>query len=224
MMKRNISDVIKQFNDELNDLTHRYYSFDFCYSHFRHSKESGKIEIEKSCQVLWGYLASWGMLRGSSFLLGKNPAYLKKLVELIYAQPASTWEIDLEDYPSKTDEIIHLYQSIKECLIPEQNNNRHITLITKILLGVFAIVPAYDRFFAKTFSDISKESGKPCSFGAFNRTSLEIIHQFYLANKSEIDKLSRSKKVIDFNGNETAYYYSKAKLIDMYGFQFEFEK
>ena len=48
-MKRDISRVIKQFDDESKDIKHLYYSFDFYYSHFRHSKETAHIDIEKSC-------------------------------------------------------------------------------------------------------------------------------------------------------------------------------
>ena len=62
---------------------HRYASFDFCYSYFYQVhvlNESKNEDKEKSCMVLWSYLASWGMLRGSSKLLQKSPAYLLPLI------------------------------------------------------------------------------------------------------------------------------------------------
>ena len=37
--------------------------------------------------------------------------------------------------------------------------------------------------------------------------------------KEEIKKLSNEIKVFDFYGQPTKYHYSKAKIIDMYGFQ-----
>lgn len=214
-MKRDISRVIKQFDDESKDIKHRYYSFDFCYSHFRHSKETGNIDIEKSCFVLWSYLASWGMLRGSSFLMQKNPAYLTELVKWIYEQPQATWLIDVEDYPDKKKEVLSLYTQVKSHLIGEKNHQA-VTLVTKVLLGVFAIIPAYDRFFKDTFSEIA---GEKCGFSTPNETSLNIIAQFYQENKEEIDALSKSHSILDFDGKPTNYRYSKAKIIDMYGFQ-----
>lgn len=214
-MKRDISRVIKQFDDESEDIKHRYYSFDFCYSHFRHSKETGNIDIEKSCFVLWSYLASWGMLRGSSFLMQKNPAYLTELVKWIYEQPQATWLIDVEDYPDKKKEVLSLYAQVKSHLIGEKNHQA-VTLVTKVLLGVFAIIPAYDRFFKDTFSEIA---GEKCGFSTPNETSLNIIAQFYQENKEEIDALSKSHSILDFDGKPTNYRYSKAKIIDMYGFQ-----
>ncbi|MBF0785521.1 hypothetical protein E4T80_08620 [Muribacter muris] len=214
-MKRNINEVISKFTVEKQDIQHRYYSFDFCYSHFRSSKESGHIDIEKSCQVLWGYLASWGMLRGSSFLLQKNPTYLKDLINWIYSKPLSTWEIDVEYYSDKAEDILMLYHQAKEHLL-KGNNHEAVTLVTKVLLGVFAIIPAYDRFFKKAFSEIA---GNHCRFSVPNKKSLGIIYEFYLENREEIEKLSKAFNVLDFNGQPTKYYYSKAKIIDMYGFQ-----
>lgn len=55
-MKRNIYEVISKFKNDQQDIQHRYYSFDFCYLHFRSSKESGKIDIEKVVKyygVIW---------------------------------------------------------------------------------------------------------------------------------------------------------------------------
>jgi len=215
-MKRDIRKVIASLDSESQDVHHRYYSFDFCYSHFRLSKENGEFDVEKSCQVLWSYLASWGMLRGSSFLLQKNPAYLKDLVNWIYAQPLDIWKIDVEHYNSKKKEILSLYANAKKHLLKNEKHQA-TTLVTKVLLGVFAIIPAYDRFFKETFSDIA---GKDCGFSIPNEKSLDIISKFYKENKEDIDQLSKERKVFDFDGNETKYYYSKAKLIDMYGFQF----
>ena len=53
-------------------------------------------------------------------------------------------------------------------------------------MGVFAIIPAYDRFFRDSFSDIA---GNKCGFNTLNKKSLEIIYQFYIENKEEIEKL-----------------------------------
>ena len=223
-MKRNITEIIERFNEEKIDLNHRYNSFDFCYAHFRESKsDPAKRNIEKSCQVLWSYLASWGMLRGSSFLLQKNPAYLKELVEWIYDQPESTWNLDVQDYKEKQNEISALYEGVKEKILKGEEH-QHLTLVTKILLGVFAVVPAYDRFFTETFKEVSKEIDGYCGFTCFDERSLNVIYKFYFENRTEIDKLSNANKVKSFDGSDTQYNYSKAKIIDMYGFYVGFDK
>lgn len=155
-----------------------------------------------------------GLLRGSSFLLKENPAYLKDLVEWIYEQPVSTWVLDVEDYKDKSDVILDLYCQAKAHLL-KGKNHQPVTLVTKVLLGVFAIIPAYDRFFKDTFSKLAGD----CSFSTLNKKSLDVIYEFYIQNKEDIDLFSNRYKVLDFNGKETQYHYSKAKIIDMYGFQ-----
>lgn len=49
----------------------RYTSFDYCYNYFLTTNDLEK-DIERSCLTLGFYLASWGMFRGSSFLLQKS--------------------------------------------------------------------------------------------------------------------------------------------------------
>ena len=78
------------------------------------------------------------------------------------------------------------------------------------------VIPAYDRFFKDTFSEIA---GEKCGFSTPNETSLNIIAQFYQENKEEIDALSKNHSILDFERKPTNYRYSKAKIIDMYGFQ-----
>ncbi len=68
MMKQaDIKLVIEDFKLKSNP-DDRYTSFDYCYNYFRTTNDLNQ-DIEKSCLVLGFYLASWGMFRGSSFLL-----------------------------------------------------------------------------------------------------------------------------------------------------------
>lgn len=53
----------------------RYTSFDYCFNYFQSHREQGKLPdllrgeaLQLSCLHLGFYLASWGMLRGSSEL------------------------------------------------------------------------------------------------------------------------------------------------------------
>lgn len=197
---------------------HRYRSFDFCYSHFYNSKTNNQIDIERSCYVLWSYLASWGMLRGSSFLLQKNPAYLSDLVEYIYRQDKSVWNIDIDNYPENYDKIITLYNDVKENIL-KGKNHRHLVLVTKIMLGIFANIPAYDTYFCKTFKEISSNN-----FSFVDKATLGIIHEFYLKNQEIIDKLQQESIVFNFYEQDTKLKYSKAKIIDMYGFSRNFPR
>lgn len=210
-----IFDVVIQFQSK-NSPTDRYASFDYCYHYFRNSSSEDILKnMEKSCLVIGFYLASWGMLRGSSFLLNHSVKYYEPLVKYIASLDESVWNIDVQTYTNENIEIIlNIYQKIKVLLI--KNGNSDLTLITKILLGVFGFIPAFDRYFCDTFRSIS--NGK-CGYRRCNKNSLKNVHQFYLDNQAVIDKLSEELKVIEFqSGKQSAFNYPKAKIIDMYGF------
>jgi len=206
--------VIAMFQD-INSPLNRYASFDYCYKYFQESSKDDLLaDIEKSCLVIGFYLASWGMLRGSSFLLNKSLKYYEPLVLYIANLDKKIWEIDVDSYTDENIKIIcDIYHDIQILIIDD--NNAHLTLVTKIMLGVFGFVPAFDRYFTDAFRAIFK--GKS-AFRSLNAKSLKCIHEFYIDNKSEIDKTSQNTFVIDFkSGITTSINYKKAKIIDMYG-------
>jgi len=209
----NLEKIVNEFKSKSGP-TDRYTSFDYCYNYFRNTKNLND-DIEKTCLVLGFYLASWGMLRGSSFLLQKSAKHLQELIEYYSTLDKGIWQIDIDNYNSETiSKIIEIYHNTKDIIIKE--NNTHLTLTTKILLGVFGFIPAYDQYFRRTFNEIFK--GK-CGFTVVNSNSLNCLKEFYEANNVIIDKLSNEIKTTDFlTGQKTNIHYPKAKIIDMYGF------
>ena len=209
---------------------HRFASYDFCHSYFLRNRESLSSKMEESCIYLWSFLGSWGMLRGSSVLFKENsPASLRNVVECIAKTPKEVWDIDVEQYWNEKcrQQIIELYDSIKRALTdgsshfdckgnqipPFENPSR--TLVTKIMMGVFGIVPAFDTFFCDVFGSLYR--GKGFHSGKFSHDCLVAIYEFYLQNKQQLDSIKIA--VIDFDGEPIeGMYYKKAKLIDMYGF------
>lgn len=199
---------------------HRYASFDFCYSYFYQVhvlNESKNEDKEKSCMVLWSYLASWGMLRGSSKLLQKSPAYLLPLINYIGEIYVEAIKIDVDNYVDVDDKgennitkLIRFYEKIEQKLFDENIDFiPSVTLVTKIMLGVFANVPAFDRYVKKVF-DIN----------VFNEKSLKKIACVYNKEKVIVDKLANKQKVLVFPTlKNLKLTYTKAKIIDMYGFQ-----
>ncbi len=227
MDRKNITEIVKDFEKGLNDPKKRYTSYDYCYNYFRQT-ENLTDDIEKSCLVLGFYLASWGMLRGSSFLLEKSAKYLEPTIKYISELDKSIWNIDVDQYnEDNITEILKVYNGVKENLVEKYNTKSgseeyrtHLTLVSKVLLGVFGFVTAFDQYFCYTFREIYRER-ENCAFTSFNRKSLECIKDFYDKNKSEIDKLSKGIKTFNFNtGKYTELNYTKAKIIDMYGFNY----
>lgn len=68
--------IIKSSTEFYNDLkideNGRYRSWEHCYSHFIKARGSKVIDYDYLSLQLAFYLASWGMYRGSSFLLQKD--------------------------------------------------------------------------------------------------------------------------------------------------------
>lgn len=190
----------------------RYASFDFCYNHFysfyknnRLSELADENNLQTSCLQIGFYLASWGMMRGSSFLLEKSVRNYKSLIVAISKMNPRLWEIDVENY---NEENISFLLNCKQLIVSAlgKENKPSDTLITKIMLGVFANVPAYDQYFRKSFKVHS-----------FNKKSLSKIKNFYEENK----EVFNSFKIYTFDfltAEETNIVYTKAKLIDMSGF------
>lgn len=202
----------------------RYASFDYCYRYFKENDAVFLEEnLEKSCLMVGFYLASWGMLRGASFLLQKSASYYQPLVRIIIKEKQEAenlWSIDVVDYKEKGEQILKVYYEIKNTFIhfdKSKNSPAHLTLATKILLGVFGVVPAYDQYFKLAMKNVV---GIDCAFTSFNQKSLDKIQEFYEDNYKQIDELSESISVISFDTGKAVkgFCYPKAKIIDMYGF------
>ena len=191
----------------------RYTSFDYCYNYFFSFYKDGKIDqlgneehIQKSCLQLGFYLASWGMLRGSSFLLQKSVKHYEKLIRAISRMTPELWVLDVDKYNAEGIEMLLKCKRRISYELRDQNNIPSDTLITKIMLGVFGNVPAFDQYVKKCFKIYQ-----------VNKKSLNKIGRFYEENKSTFDNIEIP--TLDFiTGKETSILYPKAKLIDMYGF------
>lgn len=215
LYKVNIEVVISNYQRNNTPLD-RYASFDYCYKYFRQSTSEELLkDIEKSCLVIGFYLASWGMLRGSSFLLNKSVKYYEPLIKYIAKLDKKTWEIDVDQYNNENiKKILSIYKDIKVIIIDDGNS--HLTLVTKIMLGVFGFIPAFDNYFGNTFREIFN---RECGFRSINKKSLNCIKEFYDSNREEIDDISNKIYLTDFStGQKTNICYTKAKIIDMYGF------
>jgi hypothetical protein len=75
-------------------------------------------------------------------------------------------------------------------------------LVTKIMLGVFGNVPAFDNYFKRGFG---------CS--TFGPKAIHRIGAFYSNHRTRLDAIKIP--VLDFDGGVTELCYPTAKIIDM---------
>jgi hypothetical protein len=188
----------------------RYSSFDYCFNYFQSFRESGAISllatsdnVQISCLHLGFYLASWGMFRGSTELLQKSARYLIPVIEVIARTDASFWEIDADCYTESNIQLLLEAEGTIRDVQPGMSD----TLLTKIMLGVFGSVPAFDINFRRA----CKPEGLVATFGA---KALRKIGAFYQGNAAVID--AHRLPTLDFtSGGETQRRYTRAKIIDM---------
>jgi hypothetical protein len=185
----------------------RYASFDYCFNYFQSFREQDRLYelinpkyLEQSCLQLGFYLASWGMLRASSPLLGKSVKIYEPVIAAVARADPALWTIDAHCYTAAN---IELLRDFERDLFFKLDSPTE-TLTTKIMLGVFGSVPAFDSRFVKGFPGVRR----------FCKPALEKIAQFYNDHQAIIDKNRLS--TIDFNtGKRTHRQYTRAKVIDM---------
>jgi hypothetical protein len=208
-VSKNISAYLKDRNPEL-----RYASFDYCFNYFKSFYENGKVEeiasqenLQMSCLQLGFYLASWGMLRGSTFLLQKSVKHFEALIKEVASMDTSLWEIDVDLYSSENIDIILTTKNRIRKQLGDKSEYASDTLISKIMLGVFGNVPAFDQNFCTGFG-MNK---------SLIKNNLLALRDYYKDYRNEIN--GQKIRTIDFEtGKETNRFYTKAKIIDMVGF------
>ena len=188
--------------------TDRYASFDYCHNYFASFAEAGRAaelaspeHLEASCLQLGFYLASWGMMRGSTVLLTRSLRYLEPWVRWVAQAPPALWRTDVNVYDARSlNLIVSAAESLRRAVAPDRVTD---TLATKILLGVFACVPAFDANFRAGFGTAT-----------FSRGSLTRVAAFYGDNRDLVD--AHRVPTLDVRtGRDTARLYSRAKVIDM---------
>ena len=188
----------------------RYASFDYCYNYFQGAREAGETEhladedrLLLSCLHLGFYLASWGMLRGSSDLLQRSVQEFVAVVEQIFSEPASTWDLETLSLTDTADDVLGLSRRIQDTFSIGASD----ILLTKTMLGVFGCVPSSDRYFRKGFG---------CH--TLCKRVLTRIGTYYDDNQAEVDAVKIC--TLDFaTGLDTKRCYPKSKIIDMIFFQ-----
>jgi hypothetical protein len=192
--------------------TERYASFDYCYNYFQSFRERGdtsslsaKGHLAESCLHVAWHLASWGMLR-NSHLLAKSLRAYEPLIDGIGNFDRRIWEIDVNLYDQQTTDCLLACKTMIQKKLSDGTRHPTDTLVTKVMLGVFGNVPAFDQNFCRAIGVKTM-----CGEGLFR------IRDFCQKYRKDIDA-HRIPSVDLVTGDETCRFYTKAKIIDMIGF------
>lgn len=215
------SSIQKFYSLIQNDENARYKSWEHCYKIFEANQNKSDSEtIDLLSLHLAFYLASWGMYRGSSFLLQKDyKVHKDAVIEMInpkynILRAATPETLISEESLLKIFELKYnldtIYSKIKKTVV---NSKPAITdtLITKILMGVFGCVPAYDRYVKYSLKEYG--IGTP-SFT--NPSRVKELYNFYNKNKNVLDE---EREKINAHG----IIYPHMKIIDILLWQIGFD-
>lgn len=157
------------------------------------------------------YLASWGMYRGSSFLLQHSYTVHLKVIDLLCeSRFFSLWEREFganNDYdliPTILDVAEGIKEAYRDSANFENTSQPTDTLVTKVILGTFGCLTACDRYFIDGF----KSAG--FSYSCLNRKFVERVLTF---SKENLHDLREEQSRIESIGGVK---YPLMKLIDMY--------
>lgn len=197
-------------------------SWEHCYRVFRDARTDPSPDYDYLTLHLAFYLASWGMYRGSSFLLQKDYKVLSPIVEKVL-KPEYDCLFGLACTDVRNDDVreqlMELSGDIADDFRPIRNEvaGREVAspvspvLITKILMGTLGCVPAYDRFFGIGAKYLGLEKD------TYQEKSLDELADFYEAHNDRLEEARRGMQCEDLT-------YPQMKLLDMGFWQVGFEK
>lgn len=197
-------------------------SWEHCYRVFRDARTDPSPDCDYLSLHLAFYLASWGMYRGSSFLLQKDYKVLVPIVEEVlkpdYDCLFGVACTDLRNRDVRA-QLKKLSDDIADDFRPIRNEvaGREVAspvspvLITKILMGTLGCVPAYDRFFEEGAKYLGLEKK------SYNKDSLLELAAFYEAHNDRLEEARCGMRTEDL-------VYPQMKLLDMGLWQVGFEK
>jgi hypothetical protein len=205
------------FLNRVDDADTRFRSWEHCYDFF----QQHKCDISSQCNLaalhLGFYLASWGMYRGSSFLLRKYDYTIHRRVidYLTLPKYSVLWDKHLGSetcHEQLVPIVLNVIDDVREAYKPEQPSD---ILVTKVILGTIGCLPACDEYFKGGFKKkgfkYTRTNGQP---------NQHFIKQVFGFCREHVGKLIAVQEKIN---KERRKSYPLMKLVDMYFYQIGYE-
>ena len=207
-------DAVQTFYaDVRRDENRRSRSWEHCYRVFRDARTAPSPDCDYLSLHLAFYLASWGMYRGSSFLLQKDYKVLSPIVEEVL-KPEYDCLFGVACVRLREPEVQARLTKVYDCIadyfrpIRDEVAGREVfssvspVLITKILMGTLGCVPAYDRFFQDGVATYKVRTRE------YSLKSVLRLVDFYEEHNDRLEEARRAMQIDDLS-------YPQMKLLDM---------
>ncbi len=216
MKKGDIREKIRAFQGDLADDLNRYRSWEHCYGYFhKTTPEDIAADRNHAALQLGFYLASWGIYRGSSFLLKYDyTVHLRVIDQLVSPRFCRLWK---EEFGARADDM-ELVPIIADAVDAIREAYRHFaeaaeagpasdTLVTKVVLGTFGCLPACDWYATQGLRNAGLE------YSSVNPKFVEGVLLFCRNNRRDLQKeQTRIERTAGMR-------YPLMKLVDMYLWQ-----
>ena len=205
-----LNEIVKIYKKDTNG---RHLSYVHCRNAFLKYRND-KSKYDYLALHLFAYLGSWGMFR-NSFFQQKDYTFLIPLIEILCKnnyEPLADSKVFGSDNEKAVELILNLAKEIKNYFIGkiyykedvEQKSVENVTdtLISKIILGTYGCIVAYDNNVVAALRERKLST-------SLTKKSITQLINIVNDNKEEIDSVINSLE------DKT---YTKMKILDMYFF------
>ena len=203
-----IFDTVVRTAEQSRGRADRFKSWEHCYTAFQ-----SEIDEDHCALHLGFYLASWGMYRGSTFLLQKDYTIHIPIVRLLKAAKylglkgaaPEVLKAEIQLIAQLCERVRDTYSNeLKRSLASDVSEHPIATktLISKVLLGTLGCIPAFDRFL------LDGAAAVDCKLGELNRNNILKCLRFYSDNEASFAKAESKLK-------DLGLVFPPMKLLDM---------
>ena len=231
--------VLEHYSELIKNENDRFESWEHCYLIFKKAfKKKSISEKEKDFLSLHlaFYLASWGMYRGSSFILQKDYKVFYPIIDLLFAEKNNFNENKVEklllfgdndsiksyisEYFTLDNKMNKILNNIRLTVNQKVASEISFTLKTKIILGTYGSIPAYDRF----FQDGLRYYKNSDLIISYSKNGIFKIFMFAKNNLKPLKNIQNKINIIQKEKNRlNKINYPIMKVIDMYFWKIGFD-
>ena len=216
--------IRKYYKEQCVDPTAGGRAWDYCNLFFQERWEDLDVPCVQDIAALHlgCYLASWGMYRASSFLSQRAYTVHKPVMSVLASRQFSElWQRDIGGQDQDIELAGTIMELVKEVrtayrkvdvqykkLTGERPQKDMDTVVTKVLLGTVACLPARDSLFKEGVKNERSDLQ-----GGLNRNFVQNALKFCIDHRPKLVELQR--EVVDLGGRP----YPLMKLVDMHFWQ-----
>lgn len=148
-----------------------------------------------------------------------NLLHYQGVIEVIEKHNENLLGWDVSDYldAAKYEQFSLAWTDLRVALVPE--GRASLTLVSKVMMGVWGCVPSFDTYFVATFKSLAQTRGERGAWNRAGKDALGMLHEVDEQHADEIESVRDRYPVWDFaSGGPSEQRMTRAKVLDIFGF------